>query len=184
MCKRYVVWLTLLSGLPLATGCESSVESGGSSGPTVEQIAARQKETSKEATPAAATPSEQAATRGDVPAETGSSEPAIAQKASDRPPLQTQGGYAGAVFGANRTIRIMADDLAWKKSVQLFEAEHGRKPKDTQEFMERIRSEGTPLPSIEPGTKYLDMPDEGQFGELYQVPADAPEGVVPASGNQ
>jgi hypothetical protein len=184
MSKRYAVWLTLLSGLSFATGCESSVDSGGSSGPTVEQIASRQKETSNEATPAAASPSEQAAARGNAPAATGSSEPAIAQKASDRPPLQTQGGYAGAVFGANRTIRIMADDLAWKKSVQLFEAEHGRKPKDTQEFMDRIRSEGTPLPSIEPGTKYLYMPNEGQFGELYQVPIDAPAGDVPAGGNQ
>jgi hypothetical protein len=163
--------------LPFAAGCESSVDTGGA-GPTVEQLTAEMQKSKKEAAPAAAAETE----TDDVAASR--AEPAIAQKASDRPQLQTQGGYAGAVFGASRSIRITADDLAWKKSVQLFEAEHGRKPKDTEEFMERIKREGTPLPDIEPGTKYFYNPQEGQFGELYQVPIDAPAGEAPAGDGQ
>jgi hypothetical protein len=107
----------------------------------------------------------------------------IAKQASDRGPLQSRPGtYGHALASSNRNMRTMLDDVSWKKSVQLFEAEKGYKPRTTQEFMERVQSEGTPLPHIEPGTMYYYVPDEGQFGQLYQVPIGSDVPGVPPPG--
>jgi hypothetical protein len=190
MCEQFAAWLVVLSILACAGGCESSTDSGPDAGPTIEQLTAQSQAKNKEASPTDGSNSDEKAASGpdspqDATAQAGSAEPAIAQKASERPPQRSSSGtYAGAVFGASRSIRIAADDLAWKKSVQLFEAEHGRKPKDTKEFMERIKSEGTPLPDIEPGTTYFYQPAEGQFGELYQVPIGETPDNPPASAEQ
>lgn len=102
--------------------------------------------------------------RGNVP-------PPGSKRAGERPPVRS-GGYVGAIARANRNIRTRLDDLPWKKSVQLFEAEMGHKPRDTKEFLERINRERTPLPDIPDGFTYLYLPDEGQFGELWQVPVE------------
>jgi hypothetical protein len=98
-----------------------------------------------------------------------------ARPASERPQVQSR-GYFGAISSANRNIRQRMDDVAWQKSVQLFEAEMGRKPRNTEEFLERVRREGTPLPEIPPGYRYVYVPEEGQFGELYAEAVEQPQG--------
>jgi hypothetical protein len=190
MCKQFAAWLVVLFIFACVGGCESSNDTGADAGPTIEQLTAQSQAKNKEASSTDGTTADEKTTsstdsRTDATAQSGNAEPAIAQKASERPPQRSSSGtYAGAVFGASRSIRIAADDLAWKKSVQLFEAEHGRKPKDTKEFMERIKSEGTRLPDIEPGTEYFYQPAEGQFGELYQVPIGETPSDAPSSPDQ
>jgi hypothetical protein len=107
--------------------------------------------------------------------------PPGSRPASERPALRSDPNtYLGAIAAANRNIRTRLDDLPWKKSVELYQAEKGYKPRNTKDFLERVRSEGTPLPEIPPGYTYLYVPDEGQFGELYQVPLeDAPKDEPP-----
>jgi hypothetical protein len=88
--------------------------------------------------------------------------------------------YWGAIASANRSVRQRVTDFSWQTSMKLFKAENERLPRDTKEFMERIRGEGTPLPDLPDGYTYLYVPDEGQFGELYQVPLeDAPKDEPP-----
>ena len=129
----------------------------------MEELAAKLQGKKPEAPAAVADPSAEAAAGG-APAAAGGREteaaavnaavndravPEDAKKASERAPLKSNPStYLGAISAANRNVRLMADDLPWKKSVQLFEAEQGRKPRDTKEFLDRVRSEGTKLPDI------------------------------------
>jgi hypothetical protein len=185
MCNRNPIWWALVLAVPFAAGCESSADSGGDRGPSVQELTAQIEAKNKAATPAAdPQESDTAMAANDASTQNVTGGPAIAQKAGDPPPVRTQGGYFGAISGANRNIRLMVNDLPWKESVKLFEAEHGHKPRDTKEFMERIRREGTPLPDVAEGTTYLYVPEEGQFGELYQVPIDSPAAKAAAEGGK
>lgn len=172
------------------TGCDSSATGGSAGGPSMEQLAA--KLPGKTDTPAA-TAAADASTAGQVANDESMSaagrgaaaaDPSVvppdAKKASDRGPVASRSGtYLGAISAANRNIRNRLDDLPWKDSVRLFQAEMGYKPKDTKEFMERINRDGVQLPDIPAGTTYLYVPDDGQFGELYQVPIDEGKGETP-----
>lgn len=91
--------------------------------------------------------------------------------------LKPDGSYMGAIMAANRSIRNKLDDIAWKKSVQLYQARNGHLPRNTEEFLNLVQSEGTPLPEIEEGHEFEYDPSEGQFGTLYEVtPAQQPRG--------
>lgn len=83
--------------------------------------------------------------------------------------LNPDGSYMGAIMAGNRSIRNRLDDFAWKKSVQFYQATNGNLPRNTQEFLTLVQSEGTPLPEIEEGHVYEYDPSEGQFGTLYEV---------------
>jgi hypothetical protein len=175
-------WIALL--LAVSFGC-GSPSSGGSGGQNVsmEELTKQLQKQSGAAAPKPATPMTPATPAAPANAvaegrtEQGAIEtatvdvPADAKKASDKGPQRTQGGYMGAVIGANRNIREALSDVSWQKSVQLYEASNGHKPRNTQEFLELVRGEGTPLPEIPQGMTYLYVPEEGQFGQLYQVPA-------------
>jgi hypothetical protein len=88
--------------------------------------------------------------------------------------LKPDGSYMGAIMAANRSIRNRLDDIAWKKSVQFYEATNGHLPKNTEEFLNLVQSEGTPLPEIDEGLEYEYDPSEGQFGTLYEVTPTQP----------
>jgi hypothetical protein len=192
MWNRFLICLCSAAALVAIAGCDSSTTSASASGPSMEDLAAKLQGKPPEAAAApAAAPapgadavaSDKSATppTGDERAASTSVVPPDAKVASDRGPVKSRPGtYFGAISAANRNIRTRLDDLPWKESVKLFEAEKGYKPRNTQEFLERVRGEGTPLPDIDPGTTYLYVPDEGQFGELYAVPIDeAPAGTPP-----
>ena len=182
--------------LAMSVGCGGPSSGGGSgSNVSVEDLAKQLQGKSPSAAaakssspaPAASTPAEQpaASREGEAerdPRQAASTEvPSDAKRASDKGPQRTQGGYMGAVIGANRNIREVLSDVSWQKSVQLYEASNGRKPRNTEEFLSLVRGEGTPLPEIPQGMTYLYVPEEGQFGQLYQVPADQ-TGSEPSPG--
>ncbi len=176
-------------------GCESSSDSGGGGNMSMQELSAKIEGKPAAAEAASATTASPASSETPAPAGAATTEPATqvaadantipadAKRASDQGVQHTQGGYMGAVIGANRSIRQRVADLSWQKSVQLYEATNGHKPRNTQEFVEHMRGERTPLPELEPGYTYLYIPDEGQFGELYSVPInEAPAG--PTQGGQ
>jgi hypothetical protein len=182
----HLSWFCALASLGAAVGCgsSSSATGGAAGGPSMEELTAKlqSKQAAATSTPATAT-NPSAGDAGGEPARVSNGDGPIAKEASDRGPLQSRPGtYAHALASSNRNMRTMLDDVAWQKSVQLFEAEKGYKPRTTQEFMERVRSEGTPLPIIEPGTMYYYVPNEGQFGQLYQVPLGSDVPGVPPPG--
>lgn len=177
------VWIALLSAMTMGCGSSSNSGSGGQN-VSVEELAKQLQGNSPAPAPKPPAPTIAATSResAEQPAvETRSSEevPPDAKRASDKGPPRTQGGYMGAVIGANRNIREALSDVSWQKSVQLYEASNGYKPRNTQEFLELVRGEGTPLPEIPQGMAYLYVPEEGQFGQLYQVPADQASGDTP-----
>jgi hypothetical protein len=185
-----LICVLLFAPLFIAAGCDSTAPNPTTAGgPSIEELAAKMQGKKPEAAPTAsapqtaANPAENTDSRAPVaaaPTKTG--EVNYTTTASDRGPAATQGGYGGAIIAANRTMRTALDDIAWKKSVQLFEAEHGRKPRDTKEFLERVKGEGTPLPGVPDGFTYHYIPDEGQFGQLYQVPIEKDSEATPPSG--
>jgi hypothetical protein len=93
--------------------------------------------------------------------------------------LNPDGTYMGAIMAANRSMRNQLDDVAWKKSVQFYQATNDHLPRNTEEFIALVQSEGTPLPEIEEGHDYEYDPSEGQFGTLYEV-TPAPQGAPPS----
>jgi hypothetical protein len=178
------VGILLLIG---AVGCDSASDSaGGGKSVSMTELADKLNPQAKPSVPASAAAAPPAtpevAGRGRPEPDAMSQAPPDAKKASDKGPVHTQGGYAGAIVAANRNIRERLSDVAWKKSVELFAAEKGYKPRDTKEFLERVRSEGTPLPEIPMGFTYLYVPNEGQFGELYQVPIEDTQSQQPSAG--
>jgi hypothetical protein len=79
-------------------------------------------------------------------AERAPAEAAAAASAEQQQPKRTvagrpgvgEGGYYTAIVGARRHILNKVDSLAWKQAVQHFKATEGRKPKDHDEFMNKI----------------------------------------------
>jgi hypothetical protein len=192
MNKRIEYCLCTVVLLATALGCGPTVDSSNDDNISITELTTQM---DKKPKPAAAAPAAPAPTASDAATAASDnaapgaraeppddddrdSAPADAQVAGERPAVRST-GYVGAIASANRNVRQRLDSVAWQKSVQLFEAEKGYKPRTTEEFLERVRSEGTPIPEIPPGHTYLYVPEEGQFGELYQVligetPSDAP----------
>jgi len=178
-------WIVVL--LAAVAGCESSGDGQGTMADTETLADVLKKSSQPPATASSSNNDVVASDRGaagDAAAAAARADesalPPGSKPASERPPLKSNPRtYWGAIASANRNIRTRLDDLPWKKSVQLFQAEKGYKPRDTKEFLERVRGEGTPLPEIPQGFAYLYLPDEGQFGELYQVPLDQMPGQQP-----
>lgn len=181
--NRILVCSFVATAFCVSAGCDTSTSTGASGGgQSMEELAAKLQGKKPAAAAPASAPAAEAEANNNAAAPTGretaatapaGTVPDDAKKASERAPLKSNPStYLGAISSANRNIRTMLDDVSWKKSVELFEAEHGRKPRDTKEFLERVRGEGTPLPQIARDHTYLYVPEEGQFGELYSVPID------------
>jgi hypothetical protein len=184
------VWTAL--ALAVFVGCDSSTTGSDAGGQSMEQLAAKLQGKTDSPAPVDAAPApsrdevaanETTDAAGQGAAAGPNAVPAGAKQASDRGPVRSRSGtYFGAISSANRNIRNRLDDLPWKDSVRLFQAEMGYKPRNTKEFMERIERDGVRLPDIPPDSTYLYVPEDGQFGELYQVPIDQGQGGAPPTG--
>jgi hypothetical protein len=104
---------------------------------------------------------------------------AASQPAAERPrqvagrPGVGQGGYFTAIVGARRHVLNKVESWAWKQAVNSFRATEGRKPKDHDEFMNKIVIPlGIDLGYIEENQEFFYDPNaesEGDFGVLYVV---------------
>lgn len=72
-----------------------------------------------------------------------------------------------------RSQEHMAFRIQVPQALQLFEAEHGRKPQSHEEFWrEIIEKNGIRLPNLPPGHRYVYDPQQGQL--MVEVPAGSP----------
>jgi hypothetical protein len=157
--------LALIVVIAVLAGCDSSGDSGGND--DMNALAAKlnqpkpvaQPQTEPEPEPEPQPPPEPVAEKHNV---------------EDVNTSNETGGYYGAIAAAHRSIRDRLDDIAWKKSVQFYQATNGNLPRNTEEFLKLVQSEGTPLPEIEEGNEYEYDPSEGQFGTLYEVSPPPP----------
>jgi hypothetical protein len=147
-------------------GCDSESSSGGGTmGQAAAQIDTRKTEEAQAAAKAAA--DEKAAQDAAAAAQQAASQP---QRTEAGRGDIGEGGYLVAIGGARRHVLNKLDDIAWTQSVQHFQAEHGRLPKDHAEFMSMIvEPQGIELGYIEEGQEFLYDPNEGQWGALYVV---------------
>jgi hypothetical protein len=161
--------LALLAAVAIVAGCDSSRSSSGPS--NMDALAARLDKPEP-----VAQPQPQPEPQPQPPPQPEPQPAQVVEKhnVEDVDTSNHTGGYYGAIAAANRSVRDRLDDIAWKKSVQLYQATNGRLPKNTEEFLNLVQSEGTPLPPIEEGNKYEYDPSEGQFGTLYEVAPATP----------
>jgi hypothetical protein len=165
-------WSLAIACLLCSLGCGSSSDSGANGGgSSMDQMAAQLDEQ------AAAREQEEARVAADKKAQ----EEAAAKAAAEAPPERKKagrasvepGGYANAIIGARRHALNEAESWAWKQAVNSFRAEHGRKPKDHDEFMNKIvKPLGIDLGFKEEDEEFLYDPNaesDGEFGVLYVV---------------
>ncbi len=161
---RQAAWL---AALLVAAGCNSSTDSSDTAGMSMDEMAQmldQPKETAKPEPVAKQEPEPEAT----------APEPEK-RNVQDVDTSNPSGSYYGAIIGANRSIRTRMDSLAWQQSVNFYRASNGYLPRNTEEFMRLMQSDGIPLPEIEPGHEYEYDPSEGQFGTLYDItPAQQP----------
>jgi hypothetical protein len=160
-----------------AIGCGSSSKSGGG-GTSMDamaaqldaQNAARKKQEEAAAAKAAAEQQAAAAQAAQTPVEP-------EKKSAGRGKVQF-GGYFGAIAGARRHIMNQSESWAWKQAVSHFKATEGRKPKDHDEFMNKIVIPlGIDLGFKEEDEEFLYDPNgesDGDFGQLYVVKKETP----------
>lgn len=94
---------------------------------------------------------------------------------------QHEGVYVTPVKAIFSTQEFLAYNVAVTSALNLYEAEHGSRPKTHQEFMDKvIKPNGIKLPELPPGHTYRWDPTQGEKGELMVDPpknAATPEGV-------
>lgn len=168
--RRSIKWILTLAFAAGFTGCGSSTDSSGG-GASMDQMADQLDVQS------AAREKEQAEAASKKKAE----DEAAAQAAAAAPPEKKKagraavepGGYANAIIGARRHVLNEAESWAWKQAVGTFRAEHGRKPKDHDEFMKKIVIPlGINLGYKEENQEFFYDPNgesDGDFGQLYVV---------------
>jgi len=108
------------------------------------------------------------------------------------PPAGAQGEYVRADVGVGQKGRTlergfittpvqvyfrsqehMAFRIQVPQALQLFQAEHGRRPESHEEFWrEIIEKNGIRLPTLPPGHKYVYVPEAGEL--MVEVPAGSP----------
>lgn len=72
-----------------------------------------------------------------------------------------------------RSQEHMAFRIQVPQALQLFQAEHGRRPESHEEFWrEIIEKNGIRLPTLPPGHKYVYVPEAGEL--MVEVPAGSP----------
>lgn len=112
-----------------------------------------------------------------VEAEKKAQEAAVAEAAANpprqlvgRPAVEPGGGYFNAIIGARRHALNETERWPWLQAVQHFEAEHGRLPKDHEEFMNKVVIPlEINLGYKEDNQEFFYDPNEGEWGELYVV---------------
>jgi hypothetical protein len=165
-------FLVVAIGL-IASGCDSSGSAGSAQDMNAMATAATTERDAKQqqADEAAKAEAERQA------AEASANPPQPARKEAGRGSIG-EGGYLVAIAGARRHVLNQVDDLAWTQAVQHFQAEHGRLPKDHNEFMTRIIAPlEINLGYIEEGQEFLYDPtptQEHPWGTLYVVEKQQP----------
>jgi hypothetical protein len=158
--------ICILCGLTLlAAGCGTSTSTDANSGSTMDAMAAAlDTQKASQQQEQAQMDAEQQAQESQAAAEAESS-----RTVAGRPGVG-EGGYFTAIVGARRHVLNRVEDLAWLQGVQHFQAEHGRLPKDHDEFMSRIvQPLGINLGYKEENQEFLYDPSQGQWGEVFVV---------------
>ena len=163
MLQPHRTMLTLAVGTLVCLGCNSSDEAprGGRSMEEMAAAVSAQRESKTDEAESSLTQQQPG------PSEAAPSEPT--RQVAEREGAG-EGGYYTAIVGARRHVMNRVEDLAWIQGVQHFQAEHGRLPKDHDEFMSRIVEPlGIDLGYKEPDQEFLYDPSAGQWGEVYVV---------------
>jgi hypothetical protein len=158
-------WVLAVALCASAIGCGSSADSGGG-GSSMDQMAAQLDQQ------ALARQKEEARAAAEQKAQEEAAEAPPERKKAGRAAVEP-GGYANAIIGARRHALNEAESWAWKQGVQHFRAEHGRKPKDHDEFMrEIVKKLEINLGFKEEDEEFLYDPNaesDGDLGVLYVV---------------
>jgi hypothetical protein len=160
----------LCAAIIVIAGCDSSASTSTGSGSSMDAMAsaidaqkAAQQQEQAQADRAAAEAQQAAAEQ--QPAEP---ERRVAGREGVAP-----GGYANAIIGARRHVLNRVESLAWQQAVSHFQAEHGRLPKDHDEFMKRVVTPlGIDLGFKEENQEFLYDPNDktqGPYGTLFVV---------------
>jgi hypothetical protein len=84
---------------------------------------------------------------------------------------QNEGLYVTSVKALWSTEEYLAFNVSVVHALDLYEAEHGKRPKTHEEFMQQIiRPNNIRLPELPPGQTYRWDPTQGEKGELMVDP--------------
>jgi hypothetical protein len=171
--------LALCTGIIVA-GCDSSAstDTGGGSSMDAMASAIDAQKAAQQQVQAQADAERAAAEAQQVAAEQQAAEQE--RRVAGREPV-APGGYASAIIGARRHVLNRVESLAWQQAVSHFQAEHGRLPKDHDEFMKRVITPlGIDLGFKEENQEFLYDPNDktqGPYGTLFVVEsAEQPAG--------
>lgn len=168
---RFVGMLLVVGSVAAATGCDSGGSTGSGGGASMDEMAAAVDRRASSSQSAADANAQQPAEPVDAAAGTEGSPP-DGRRVAGRERVG-EGGYFTAIVGARRHVLNTVEGLAWKQGVQHFRATEGRKPKDHEEFMQKIVIPlGINLGFKEENQEFLYDPSaesEGDLGVLYVV---------------
>lgn len=156
-----------------AEGCDTTGAGGSSGGgASMDEMAAAVDRRASSSAGEASAEGQQPAESVEPPEATQETPPPDGRRVAGRERVG-EGGYFTAIVGARRHVLNTVEGLAWKQAVQHFKATEGRKPKDHEEFMQKIVIPvGIDLGFKEENQEFLYDPSaesEGDLGVLYVV---------------